>query len=444
MKRNKYTQKEAEICFLKHNLILKDNYKDNKTSLYCMDLDGYKFLKSLGDINKKPSKFHPKNPFSIYNIKKYLSDNDFHIKLLTDKYLNSQCKMSWQCECGQVFKASWNMIFAGKRYCNFCSKSKRFDNLRDYTSIVKKKCQQRGYKLLTQHINRGTDVFEYSCEKHGVKTSTYHNITYGHWGCYECGIEERGIKHRLEETKIKELVESKGLIYVGCDYDNEGRSCKKVNIHVVCPNHVDKGVQKMKYYNILNGNGKCLYCVGYGRTKEDLQNELDEMHGLVTVLEYNDYSNPIFAKCNICGYEWLTNGVGLTQGHTCPNCTKSKFEISVKSILNKWGYKFKDQICFDECRDKRPLPFDFYIEDFNILIEVDGEGHYMPIPRSSSMSEEDGLKTLKTTQYHDKIKTKYCKKKNIPLIRVPYWEKDNLEYFLFDELLKHGAIEKIA
>ena len=53
------------------------------------------------------------------------------------------------------------------------------------------------------------------------------------------------------------------------------------------------------------------------------------------------------------------------------------------------------------------------------------------------------LKISKRYKKHDMIKNEYCKNKNIPLIRIPYWERDDLECFLFDNLVKYKAIEKI-
>ena len=40
-------------------------------------------------------------------------------------------------------------------------------------------------------------------------------------------------------------------------------------------------------------------------------------------------------------------------------------------------------------------------------------------------------------KYLDDIKTKYCKDNNIELIRIPYWEKDNIE-----EILNHKLITR--
>lgn len=84
------------------------------------------------------------------------------------------------------------------------------------------------------------------------------------------------------------------------------------------------------------------------------------------------------------------------------------------------------------------MPFDFYLNGFNLLIETDGEGHYIPIPRDS-MSKKEAIKQLEKVQLHDKIKNQYCEKVNIPLIRVPYWERDNMEQFLHMKLSEYNV-----
>lgn len=446
MKNTKYTQDEVEEIFKKHNLILKDIYKNNKINMFCMDLYNYKYSTSLNKIlsGRTPYRVHASNPYVIENIKLYLFENNKTLKILGLEYKNAYSKINWMCECGEIFSSSWGAVQSGKSYCNFCAKSKRWDGYRDYTSEVKSYCKEKGFTLLTEYIHRCGDIFEYICDKHrdkGIKTSTYDQMVSCGRGCMECGIESRGIKHRFDENKFKVLIESKGFIYVGYDYDNINSKYKKVNIHFMCPNHIDKGVQKIKYNNLLNSNGRCKYCAGRERTKEDLQNELNELHGLVTILEYTDYASPLKAKCNICNLEWETKGVNLTQGHRCPNCAKSNFELEIAKILDKWGYSHIDEFWYKNCRNKNPLPFDFYLDDFNILIEADGEHHYKPI-RRGSMTDDDAEDRLKQIIFHDEIKTEYCKANNIPLIRIPYWERDHAEYFLFNELSKYKAIQE--
>ena len=68
------------------------------------------------------------------------------------------------------------------------------------------------------------------------------------------------------------------------------------------------------------------------------------------------------------------------------------------------------------------------------LIEYDGEQHYMPV-KFSHMSEEEVQEKLNDTQRRDNIKNEYCKKNNIPLLRIPYWEKKNIKKIITEYLL---------
>ena len=39
---------------------------------------------------------------------------------------------------------------------------------------------------------------------------------------------------------------------------------------------------------------------------------------------------------------------------------------------------------------------------------------------------------------YDKIKTEYCACHQIPLLRIPYWEKDNIDTILSERLLDNN------
>ena len=61
-----------------------------------------------------------------------------------------------------------------------------------------------------------------------------------------------------------------------------------------------------------------------------------------------------------------------------------------------------------------PLPFDFYLHDYNVCIEYDGIQHFKPIEYFG------GEEAFQKRQLNDKIKTEYCIDNHITLIRLPY------------------------
>ena len=395
----------------------------------------------------KPNRFHESNPYTIRNIANYCKLSGIKSILLEKEYINSGHRMEWKCLCGTTYYCSMNQCMSGKSMCNFCAKSKRHDGKRDYFNIVAAKCKELNYTLLTDSISRGSHEFQYICNSHsdsGIKTLTYDRMINQNHGCWECGVERRGIKHRrANEDKFREAVERMGFVYKGYSYDNSDTTRKKVKIAYVCSRHTHKGLQYANYDNLLRRAKGCTYCAGTGRTMEDLRSELNAMHNCIEVIAYTDYSFPVEVQCKKCKHLWRTSGISLTQGHMCPKCTRSHFEKEVMHLLDLWDVEYVCEHRFEECRSKRELPFDLFLTVHNIAIEMDGEHHYMPI-RRGSMTDEDAEEKLKITQEHDRIKTMFCENNGIKLIRVPFWERNRLKDYLGRALTECGVISKVA
>ena len=103
-------------------------------------------------------------------------------------------------------------------------------------------------------------------------------------------------------------------------------------------------------------------------------------------------------------------------------------KIIYSGLESKLNIEYIVQYRINGCKDVKPLPFDFYLPKYNILIEYDGLGHYNFNDKSEWRTKENVL----LTQKHDNIKTKYCEDNNIKLIRIPYYDynKLNEEYLL--------------
>jgi hypothetical protein len=116
----------------------------------------------------------------------------------------------------------------------------------------------------------------------------------------------------------------------------------------------------------------------------------------------------------------------------CPICKKSKGEILIVQYLKEHNIKFVSQHQFKECiGKKKPLPFDFYLPDYNTCIEFDGRQHFEPVDFSSgTIPYSEVLKNFECIKNSDSIKTNYCNTNNIKLLRISYTKLKNINYIL--------------
>ena len=82
--------------------------------------------------------------------------------------------------------------------------------------------------------------------------------------------------------------------------------------------------------------------------------------------------------------------------------------------------KYIQQKTFIGCKMKRLLPFDFYLIDYNCVIEVNGRQHYYEVKKFN--------RTLKEQKQYDDFKRKYCFENDIIYIEIPYYNIKNKNY----------------
>lgn len=136
-----------------------------------------------------------------------------------------------------------------------------------------------------------------------------------------------------------------------------------------------------------------------------------------------------------CGAKTQVSSCHLKSGHTtsCGKCCISRGEDKIKSSLQSLQIRFEQQKRFSDCKDKHTLPFDFYLPDFSCCIEYDGEQHFhTPNNRKSTIFTSEKVSDI---QKRDKIKTNYCQKAGIKLLRLSYLDFDEInESYLLERL----------
>lgn len=167
------------------------------------------------------------------------------------------------------------------------------------------------------------------------------------------------------------------------------------------------------------------------KTHIDYVQELKSVNPNIRVLEeYCGANTKILHKCDIDGYEWFATPANILFGCGCPKCQSSKGEKQIAQWLQTKNITYIQQKIFANCKDKNGLPFDFYIPEYNLCIEYDGEQHFKPIDFSGK-GEEWAFNKFSITQAHDNIKNQYCKDNNIRLLRIPYFKNIESELETF-------------
>jgi hypothetical protein len=302
---------------------------------------------------------------------------------------------------------------------------------------VKDYIESRGCKLISDKYEDSDSKLEilFACGHLGMRT--FNKLKANKSVCAKCAGNK---KYTLEEI-IKKLSEY-GFILD----DNQ----KYINANTKIDFHDKEGYGYSFSIHCLDGAYKGGFNVGRTfekRNKYALDNmrlwlKKNNKSFSLNCEEYKGahYSNIVF-KCEKCDSEWVTAWSNIYScGTECPNCQSSSHgEKFVNDFLNKNDIIFETQKKFPDCKNKRCLPFDFYLPDYNLCCEVQGIQHFF------SRKHFGGEEQLILQQKHDQIKRDYCKNNNIKLIEISYLDFKNIEQILTKELsLERKEVEFIG
>lgn len=205
----------------------------------------------------------------------------------------------------------------------------------------------------------------------------------------------------------------------------------KINIKCNdCGNIIQKQPSKM-----TSAKEGCYICNGknHHKTKESFQKEVDQRfpNTYEILEEYEKARKPLLILNKKCGHEYKISPDNLLRGKGCPRCSikQSSYMDIVETYLEEKGFLYEKEKTFEECKNIRCLPFDYYIPSLNCCIEVDGEFHYNKT--KVTLNRRSAYELVKC---RDLLKDEFCKKSGIKLIRLPYFEKKNFYVILDHEL----------
>lgn len=134
--------------------------------------------------------------------------------------------------------------------------------------------------------------------------------------------------------------------------------------------------------------------------------------------EYKNGRCKVTIKCNKCNKIFNEKASSHLEGNGCPFCCSSKGEIKISRTLDKFTINYKSEYLM-KCKYKKRLRVDFFLPDYNAMIEFDGKQHF----------EESNYfcGKLEANKEKDMIKTRHCAANNLSLLRIHYKDFDRIE-----------------
>jgi hypothetical protein len=326
-------------------------------------------------------------------------------------YINGKTKLDLFCN----FHGSFQQLpftHLGGGGCPKCSIiNSSVKNTKTKESFLKECIEIHGNKYdysLVDYKN-STNKIIIICKKHGNFLQLPSHHLKGS-GCPKCSG-----KYKNTEEFILESKEIHGDEY---DYSlvEYKRSSSKVKI--ICKKH---GIYEQSPDNHLKG-AKCNKCSGgmLRNTKYfiDKANEIHNYKYDYSITNYTNSRSNVEIICKKHGV-FKQKASNHLMGNGCFICNESKGEKEIDLFLKENNIIYNRQYRFKKCRYKLPLPFDFYLPEYNICIEFDGQQHFKSHPCWG------GEKQLEEQKIKDEIKNNFCISNNILLYRIDYTE--NLE-----------------
>lgn len=202
-------------------------------------------------------------------------------------------------------------------------------------------------------------------------------------------------------------------------------NCKKGKVTIQCNNCkkiVTKTIVTLKQFP------NACECKSYPKTNiEELQKQLDDNNlNEYQLLETNGANGECLIKHLNCGFIFkirFFHDLISKRNRGCPKCYKfkSRGEQAIQQYLEEHQIKYIPQKTFSPL-NKSKYRFDFFLPDYNLAIEYQGEQHY----RDNGYFR-DGLDII---QERDNIKKQYCLKNNIELLEISYKQFKNISNIL--------------
>lgn len=264
-----------------------------------------------------------------------------------------------------------------------------------------------------------------SCGKIVLKDA--YNLTHGR--TQSCGCYQKEIVSTLSLEDLTEQVFGRlTVLELDKQRPHKKGSCCYWICECSCGN-----ITSVRSSSLKDGAIQSCGCLQKEKVKKAcMKNLKGQRFGKLVVLEEASIKKEqtgVVWKCLCdCGNISYVISSSLISGNTCScGCLVSKGNMKIKNILSENNIDFIPEYSFGDLVNPETnhiLYFDFAIfqnQKISHLIEYDGIQHFFKEPQGYFSVE-----LIEKIRKSDILKNEYCKKNNIPLIRIPYTQYKTL------------------
>lgn len=348
------------------------------------------------------------------------------------KYVNNKVKILCKCK---IDKYEWeskpNSLLNGHGCPKCAIKRRTLGSAKSHEQFLSEmKCINPDIEILGQYTN-ALEKINCKCRIDGYEWSTTPNILLEGHGCPMCGRKYVSDVCRYTMDTFKEKLHkiNQNIEVISNEYINS-----KTDVLVHCKIHDFEWSAKPNALLLGHGCPKC------GAEKISLKLRLPNDDFVEKLLRITDNIEPlepyvtskhnIKCRCKICQHIWKPTPNSLLSGEGCPECAnqkpKSTGEVRALEYFNSQNINYIKNKKYDDLLGINGglLSYDFYLPDYNLLIECQGQQHEKPV------SVFGGEEQFKIQQEHDKRKREYAKEHNIELFEIWYYDYKNIENIL--------------
>lgn len=285
-----------------------------------------------------------------------------------------------------------------------------------------------------------TSQIRVECKLHGEHKISADAILHGS-ACIYCN----GRLYPKDWIKNAKAVHGDKYIYD----ESKPPRIKSDRIRYKCPIH---GWQETRYDCHVDLKCGCPICAGYPNKLSTEQRKANWVKRCKK--KYNDrfdYSQFVYVNndtkglvtCKEHHYSYMIDPwMHLRGAGGCPFCTGSEGEVHIRTWLENHHVNFVPQYSIPNenlfCK-RQHLMVDFYLPDYRMFIEMNGEQHYKNIAYFHK-----GSWTFEDQQIRDESLRQYSKRHNVRLLVIKYDEIKKIPKILSAALIKNASAKKLA